>query len=83
MCASLKEIEWDNVELAVPAFFTVVGMPFFYSITDGIAFGFISYVIVMMARGKFKKIHPLMYVIVLLFLLMYVISALQGLGVIK
>jgi AGZA family xanthine/uracil permease-like MFS transporter len=83
MCAALKDIEWDNIEFAVPAFFTVVGMPFFYSITDGIAFGFISYVIVMLARGKVKKVHPLMYVIVALFLLMYVISALQGLGIIK
>ncbi len=83
MCAALKDIEWDNIEFAVPAFFTVVGMPFFYSITDGIAFGFISYVIVMLARGKVKKVHPIMYVIVALFLLMYVISALQGLGIIK
>ena len=77
MCAALKDIEWDNIEFAVPAFFTVVGMPFFYSITDGIAFGFISYLIVMVAKGKFKKIHPIMYVIVALFFLMYVITALQ------
>ena len=83
MAASLKDIEWDNIELAVPAFFTVVGMPFFYSITDGIAFGFISYVVVLLAKGKAKKIHPLMYVIVALFLLMYVITALQSLGIIK
>ena len=81
MCASLKDIEWDNLELAVPAFFTIVGMPFFYSITDGIAFGFISYIVVMIAKGKAKKVHPLMYVIVALFILMYVITALQSMGV--
>lgn len=83
MCSSLKEIEWDNIELAVPAFFTIVGMPFFYSITDGMAFGFISYLVVMLAKGKAKKVHPLMYVIVLLFVIMYVITALQNIGVLK
>ena len=81
MCASLKDVEWDNLELAIPAFFTIVGMPFFYSITDGIAFGFIAYIVVMLARGKVKKVHPLMYVIVALFILMYVITALQSMGV--
>ena len=81
MAASLKDIDWTNLELAIPAFFTVVGMPFFYSITDGIAFGFIAYIVVMLAKGKAKKVHPLMYVIVALFILMYVITALQTLGV--
>ena len=81
MAASLKDIDWTNLELAIPAFFTVVGMPFFYSITDGIAFGFIAYIVVMLAKGKAKKVHPLMYVIVALFILMYVITALQSMGV--
>jgi AGZA family xanthine/uracil permease-like MFS transporter len=82
MCASIKDIEWGNIEYAVPAFFTVVGMPFFYSITDGLAFGFISYVVVMLAKGKVKKVHPIMYLIVALFILMYVITILQSIGVI-
>lgn len=81
MAASLKDIEWDTLDIAIPAFFTVVGMPFFYSITDGIAFGFISYVVVKLAKGKVKEIHPLMYVIVGLFILMYVITGLQTAGV--
>ncbi len=81
MAASLKDIEWGNIEYAVPAFFTVVGMPFFYSITDGLAFGFISYVVVMIAKGQAKKVHPIMYIIVALFILMYVITVLQGIGV--
>jgi AGZA family xanthine/uracil permease-like MFS transporter len=82
MAASLKDIKWDNLEYAIPGFFTVVGMPFFYSITDGIAFGFISYIVVMIAKGKAKKVHPLMYIIDALFILMYVITALQTLKVI-
>ena len=82
MCSSLKDIEWDNLEIAFPCFFTVVGMPFFYSITDGIAFGFISYVLVKVARAKFKEVHPLMYVICGLFVMMFVITGLQALKVI-
>ena len=81
MCGSLKDIKWDDIEVAIPCFLTVACMPFFYSITDGLAFGFISYVIVKLAKGKVKEIHPLMYVIVALFVLKYVISALNTLGI--
>ena len=81
MCASLKDIDWSDIEVAIPCFLTVACMPFFYSITDGLAFGFISYVIVKLAKGKVKEIHPLMYVIVGLFLLKYVISALNTMGI--
>ena len=77
----LKDVQWDDLEIAFPCFFTVVGMPFFWSITDGIAFGFISYVIVKFARGKIREINPLMYVVVGLFILMYVLSGLQSLKI--
>ncbi len=83
MCSSLKDIDWADLEVAFPCFFTVVGMPFFYSITDGMAFGFLSYLIVKVARGKFKEIKPLMYVICALFIVMYVIYGLQGLGILQ
>ena len=81
MCSALKDIDWGDMDVAFPCFFTLVGMPFFWSITDGIAFGFISYLVVKMARGKFKEIHPLMYTVVGLFILMYVLSALQALKI--
>lgn len=81
MCGSLKEIDWADIEVAIPCFLTVAGMPFFYSITDGLAFGFIAHVVVKLAKGKFKEIHPLMYVIVLLFVIKYVISALTTLKI--
>ena len=81
MCSSLKDIDWADLETAVPCFFTVVGMPFFWSITDGIAFGFIAYVVVRVAKAKFKEVHPIMYIIVTLFILMYVLSALQSLSI--
>ena len=81
MCSSLKDIDWSDLEVAIPCFFVVVGMPFFWSITDGIAFGFIFYTVVKTARAKFKDIHPIMYVVVCLFILMYILSALQSLQI--
>ena len=81
MCSSLKDIDWADLEIAIPSFLTITGMPFFYSITDGLAFGFIAYVVVKLAKGKAKDIHPLMYVIVALFIIKYVLSALSSMGV--
>lgn len=80
MCSALKDIDWGDLEVAFPCFFTLVGMPFFWSITDGIAFGFISYVIVKIARAKFREISPLLYIVVGLFIVMYVLAGLQALG---
>ena len=81
MCSGLKDIDWADLETAIPCFLTVAGMPFFYSITDGLAFGFIAYVVVKLAAKKAKDIHPLMYVIVCLFIIKYILSALSSMGV--
>ncbi len=75
MAGSLMDIDWKDLTVAIPAFMTVIGMPLFYSITDGIAFGFCSYLIVKLATRRFKDIHPIMYVAVALFLVKYVITA--------
>lgn len=74
MASSIKEIDWHDIEIAIPAFFTLVMMPFGYSIADGIAFGCISYTLIKVIRGQAKKVHPVMYVISLLFLLRYIIQ---------
>ena len=52
-------------------------MPFAYSISEGIAFGCISYTIIKMVRGKFREVHPVMYVVAGLFILRYVLQAIQ------
>ncbi len=75
MCSSLKDIEWGEMDIAIPSFITIMGMPLFYSITDGLGFGFISYVIIKIAKGKIKEIHPVMYIVVLLFLIRYILIA--------
>ncbi|MEC2057605.1 NCS2 family permease [Peribacillus psychrosaccharolyticus] len=72
MAASLKNIEWDKFEIAVPAFFTVIMMPLTYSIATGIACGFIFYPITMIMKGKAKQVHPIMYGLFIIFILYFV-----------
>jgi AGZA family xanthine/uracil permease-like MFS transporter len=62
MIRAVREIPWDDVEIAIPAFLTMVLMPFTYSITNGIGAGFVAYVFIKFARGRSKEVHPLMYV---------------------
>lgn len=71
MVANLKEIEWDKFEIAVPAFLTVLIMPLTNSIATGIAIGFIFYPITMLVKGRYKEIHPLMYVLGVIFFLYF------------
>ena len=73
MCSSLKEIEWERSEIAIPSFLTILLMPLTYSIGEGIACGFLTYVILMIFKGKTKKVHPVMYVLALLFIIYFAI----------
>jgi len=75
MLKGAKEIEWDDFEIAVPCFLTIAMMPFAYSISDGIAFGFISYCLIKLFRGKVKEIPPFMGIISVLFIAMYILSS--------
>jgi len=71
MATSLKDIEWTDFRVAVPCFLTVAFMPIAYSISDGIACGFIFYVIVNVCTGKAKSVSPIMYVFAILFVIRY------------
>lgn len=73
LCSSFSGIEWNKVEIAIPAFLTVILMPLTYSIGEGIAFGFLSYVILMVCKGHGKKVHPVMYGLGCLFLIYFAI----------
>jgi AGZA family xanthine/uracil permease-like MFS transporter len=75
MVSSLKNIEWGDLEEAIPAFMTVVMMPFAYSISDGIGLGFIFYCIVKLVTGKGGKVSPILYGVAALFILRYIILA--------
>lgn len=72
MAASLKDINWDKFEIALPAFLTVICMPLTYSIATGIAIGFIFYPITMIMKGKAKEVHPVMYGLAIIFILYFV-----------
>jgi AGZA family xanthine/uracil permease-like MFS transporter len=73
MASALKDIDWPDFRVAVPCFFTVAFMPFAYSISDGIAMGFIFYSLVHVFTGKAKEVSIVMYVFAVLFALRYVL----------
>jgi AGZA family xanthine/uracil permease-like MFS transporter len=69
MFRNIKQIDFSDLEVAIPAFLTIIIMPLTYNISLGIAFGFISYIIITVASGKYRKVCPTMWVIGLLSLL--------------
>ncbi len=74
MIKGAVNIDWSNFEMALPAFLTIAIMPFAYSISDGIGFGFISYTVIKVARGKAKEVPVLVYLLSALFIFMYILS---------
>lgn len=72
MLMSVSEIDFGDFTESVPAYLTIIAMPLMYSISEGIAIGFISYVILNVCCGKSKKVTPLMYVLSVLFVCKYI-----------
>ncbi|MEU5715483.1 NCS2 family permease [Streptomyces sp. NPDC020403] len=83
MMTQVKHIDWDRYEFAVPAFLTIVVMPFTYSITNGIGAGFIAYVIIKACLGKAREVHWLLWGTAVLFLVYFAIDPLEQLLGIK
>lgn len=75
MLSSFKEINWSELEEAIPAFFTGVFMALVYSITSGIAMGFIFYLIVKICKKQAKDVSPVLWVATALFILNFVFQA--------
>jgi AGZA family xanthine/uracil permease-like MFS transporter len=78
MMASFKDIEWTSLEEAVPAFFASIFMGLCYSISYGIAAGFIFFAIVKVVKGKANEVSPILWVVNALFILNFIILALLG-----
>ena len=74
MLGNAADIDWKDIEVAVPCFLTIAIMPFAYAISDGIGFGFISYTLIKLARGKAKEVPVFLYVISALFIAQYVLT---------
>lgn len=74
MVSSVTEIRFDddNLTEAIPAYIAIIAMPLFYSISEGISLGIISYVVLNVFTGKAKKVTPLLYVLAVLFVLKYI-----------
>lgn len=71
MLSSCAEIDWNDPGEAIPSFLAVVSMPFFYSISDGIMFGVISYTVINALSGNYKRTHWIMYALTVVFALKY------------
>ena len=71
MASQLKEIEWNDIAVATPAFITIVVMILGYSISDGIAAGFLFYTVTMLASGRNKEVQPIVYILDLIFLIYF------------
>ena len=79
MMTQVRNIDWDDVEIALPAFLTIVLMPFTYNITVGIGAGFIVHVLVKVVRGKVREVHGLMWLVAVMFVVYFAIDPLRQL----
>ncbi|WP_393084869.1 NCS2 family permease [Streptomyces sp. LN704] len=83
MMTQVKHIEWDDYEIAIPAFLTIAAMPFSYSITNGIGAGFVAYVVIKAVLGKLREVHWLLWAVSALFLVYFAIDPVRQLFGVK
>ncbi len=78
LMAQVREIDFTDFSIALPAFLTIVVMPFTYSIANGIGAGFVSYVAIRAATGKARQVHPLMWVIAVAFIAYFAVGPIEA-----
>jgi AGZA family xanthine/uracil permease-like MFS transporter len=78
MVMQVSGIDWKNFEVAIPAFLTIILMPFTYSITAGMGAGFIAYVVIKVAVGKAREVHPLLWGAAVLFVLYFTLGPIKA-----
>jgi AGZA family xanthine/uracil permease-like MFS transporter len=78
MLTAVRQIDWTDYEIAIPAFLTITLMPFTYSISNGIGAGVISYVVLKLAVGRARDVHPILYGVAVLFLLYFLRGPLES-----
>jgi AGZA family xanthine/uracil permease-like MFS transporter len=79
MMLSVRQIDWTDYEIAIPAFLAITLMPFTYSISNGIGAAIIAYVVIKLAVGKARQVHPLLYGVAALFVLYFLRGPLETL----
>ena len=78
MMTQIKNIDWDDLGIALPAFLTIILMPFTYNISVGIGAGFITHVLIRVFQGRGKEIHPLLYLVSGLFMIYFLSSPINN-----
>ena len=73
MMKGVRLIPWDDMTEAIPAFLTMIMMPLAVSITEGIAFGFISFALLKLVTGRGREVHWFIYLFAVLFLIRYIV----------
>ena len=73
MLSNITNIDFADMSEAIPCYICIIAMPFFYSISEGISMGVISYALLNLLTGKGKKVSPVMYVLAVLFILKYIL----------
>ncbi len=76
MMTQIKSIDWDDLGIAIPAFLTIILMPFTYNISVGIGAGFITHVLIRLVQGRRKELHPLLILVSVLFVVYFLSSPL-------
>ena len=79
LMAQVRDIAWDDIEIGVPAFLTIILMPFTFSITNGIGAGFVSLAVVKACKGKAREVHWLLWVVAALFVVYFAIDPVERL----
>ena len=78
MMQQVKDINWADVDIAIPAFLTIALMPFTYSISVGIGAGFLAFVLIKVVRGKARTVHPLMWLVAVMFAVYFAIHPISS-----
>ncbi|MGN6090471.1 MAG: NCS2 family permease, partial [Actinomycetales bacterium] len=77
MMTQIRSIDFGDYSVGIPAFLTIVLMPFTYSITNGIGAGFVSYCLIKAATGRAREVKPLMWVVSVLFVVYFAIHPIE------
>lgn len=78
MMTGIKQIDWEDLGIAIPAFLTIILMPFTYNISVGIGAGFVTYVVIRFIQGRKNEIHPLLFLVSGLFMVYFLASPINS-----
>ena len=79
MLTLIRDIDWSDLDVALPAFLTIVIMPFTFSITNGVGAGFVTYTVLKLAKGRIRELHPLLLGVSVVFVIYFAIEPIKHL----